>query len=78
MPVVEVSLPEDVYAEFERVADEEFMSEERAVEELLSLGVDAYQTGPTEESEGIDDRLEGAEGNLWDTAEDRSFEEDSL
>ena len=76
MPVVEVSLPEDVYAEFQRVADEEFHSEERAVEELLSLGVDAYQTSPSDDVDELEERFEGAESNLWDTADDRSFEED--
>ncbi|MFB6131009.1 MAG: hypothetical protein ABEJ28_09340 [Salinigranum sp.] len=78
MPVVEVSLPEDVYAEFERAVDEEFMSEERAVEELLGLGVDAYRSEPDSDEEEISSRFAGAEGNLWDTADDRSFEDDTL
>ena len=78
MPVVEVSLPEDVYAEFERMASEEFISEEQAVEELLSLAVDAYQTDTATEPAGLNERFEGAESNLWDTAADPSLEDDTL
>jgi len=49
MSVVEVTLPDEVYVQFERMVEEEFVSEEQAVEELLTLAIDAY--GPPEGEE---------------------------
>lgn len=69
MPDVEVSLPQDVYAQFERLVDEEFVTEEEAVEELLSAGLDAYTRDTTSDNPATDMADEYAE-DMWDTAED--------
>jgi Arc/MetJ-type ribon-helix-helix transcriptional regulator len=46
MPTAEVSLPDDVDIEIRQlVEDGEFINRDQAVEELLSLGVSAYNTG---------------------------------
>jgi Arc/MetJ-type ribon-helix-helix transcriptional regulator len=45
MPTAEVSLPDDVDIEIRQlVEDGEFINRDQAVEELLSLGVSAYDT----------------------------------
>lgn len=45
MPTAEVSLPDDVDIEIRQLVDEgEFINHDQAVEELLSLGVSAYNT----------------------------------
>ena len=69
MPNVEVSLPQDVYAQFERLVDEEFVTEEEAVEELLSAGLDAYTRDTSGADPGTDMADEYAD-DMWDTAED--------
>ncbi|MFB6092134.1 MAG: hypothetical protein ABEK02_03885 [Haloquadratum sp.] len=70
MPIVEVTLPDELLNEFEQLVDEEFVSQEQAVEELLSMGIDAYNVDVVDESEPGDDFIEGAENNLFDTASD--------
>lgn len=70
MPVVEVTLPDELLTEFEQLVDEEFVSEEQAVEELLSMGIDAYNVNIVDESTPGDDFMDGAENNLFDTASD--------
>ncbi|WP_136716230.1 DUF7120 family protein [Halorientalis salina] len=69
MPNVEVSLPQDVHAQFERLVEEEFVTEEEAVEELLSAGLDAYTRDTTTDDPGTDMADEYAD-DMWDTAED--------
>jgi hypothetical protein len=74
---IEISLPNDTYAEFERLVDEEFLTRERAIEELLSMGLSAY--GPAGSSDAdssapLDSGFgEGAENNLWDTSGREEF-----
>jgi len=70
MPIVEVTLPDELLSEFEQLVDEEFVTEEQAVEELLSMGIDAYNVEVVDESEPGDDFMDGAENNLFDTASD--------
>ena len=70
MPIVEVTLPDELLSEFEQLVDEEFVTEEQAVEELLSLGIDAYNVEVVDDSEPGDDFMDGAENNLFDTASD--------
>ena len=70
MPFVEVTLPDELLSEFEQLVDEEFVTEEQAVEELLSMGIDAYNVDVVDESEPGDDFMDGAENNLFDTASD--------
>jgi hypothetical protein len=70
MPIVEVTLPDELLSEFEQLVDEEFVSQEQAVEELLSMGIDAYNVNVVDDSEPGDDFMEGAENNLFDTASD--------
>ncbi|SFG71479.1 hypothetical protein SAMN04488063_2755 [Halopelagius inordinatus] len=79
MPVVEVSLPDELLSEFEHLVDEEFVTEEQAVEELLSMGIDAYNVDVVDDSPPGDDFMEGAENNLFDTADDPgNIEDDRL
>ena len=50
MPKVEVSLPDRVETEIDRLVEQgEFVNRDQAVEELLSMGVSAYDT--TEETD---------------------------
>ncbi|SFR67093.1 DUF7120 family protein [Halogeometricum limi] len=70
MPIVEVTLPDELLSEFEQLVDQEFVSEEQAVEELISMGIDAYNVNVVDESTPGDDFLDGAENNLFDTASD--------
>jgi Arc/MetJ-type ribon-helix-helix transcriptional regulator len=45
MPTAEISLPDDVDIEINQLVEEgEFINRDQAVEELLSLGVSAYNT----------------------------------
>ena len=67
MPEIEVSLPEELYSEFEHLVNEEFVNRDEAVEELLTAGIDAY-TREFEEPEESDIAEEFA-GDMWDTAE---------
>lgn len=69
MPDVEVTLPDDLYAQLQRIAEEEFVNERDAVEQLLSAGLDAYRPRETTEPAGTDLSEEFAE-DMWDTAED--------
>ena len=79
MPIVEVTLPDELLSEFEQLVDEEFVTEEQAVEELLTMGIDAYNVDAIDDSEPGDDFLEGAENNLFDTASDPGdLDEDTL
>ncbi|WP_144905559.1 DUF7120 family protein [Halobellus captivus] len=70
MPIVEVTLPDELLSEFEQLVDEEFVTEEQAVEELLTMGIDAYNVDVADDSQPGDDFMEGAENNLFDTASD--------
>ncbi|MBB6646827.1 DUF7120 family protein [Halobellus ruber] len=79
MPVVEVTLPDELLSEFEQLVDEEFVTEEQAVEELLTMGIDAYNVDVVDDSEPGDDFMDGAENNLFDTASDPGdLDEDTL
>jgi hypothetical protein len=79
MPIVEVTLPDELLSEFEQLVDEEFVTEEQAVEELLTMGIDAYNVDVVDDSEPGDDFMDGAENNLFDTASDPGdLDEDTL
>jgi len=54
---IEISLPDQTYAEITRLVEQgEFLDEDKAFEELISMGVSAYDT--TEEEPGeVDDEL---------------------
>ena len=78
MPTFELNLSDDVYAEFQQLADEEFVSEEQAAEDLIASGIEAYNVSVVDE-EPRDEMLDGAENNRFDTAEDPgSIEDDRL
>ncbi len=78
MPTFELNLSDDVYAEFQQLADSEFVSEEQAAEELISSGIEAYNITVVDE-EPHDEMLTGAENNMFDTAQDPgSIEDDRL
>ena len=50
MPDVEMSLPDRIDSEIDRLVEQgDFLNREQAVEELLTMGVSAY--APTEEGE---------------------------
>ncbi len=57
MPEVEVTLPDRIESDIERLVEQgEFLNRERAVEELLSMGMSAYET--TEEPAGeVDEEM---------------------
>lgn len=69
VPDVELDLPDDLYAQLQRMAEEEFVNEQDAIEQLLSAGLDAYRTTESDEPAGTDLSEEFAE-DMWDTAED--------
>jgi metal-responsive CopG/Arc/MetJ family transcriptional regulator len=75
MPTVEVSLPEDVFTQLERMTEEEFVSREAAVEELLSMGLDAY-TRDTGEDVAETDMAEEYADDMFDTAADPGMREE--
>jgi hypothetical protein len=63
---VEVNLPDDMYAQLQRIAEEEFLNEQDAIEHMLSAGIEAYR--PQESDE--DDLAEEFHEEMWDTAGD--------
>lgn len=69
MTKVDVTLPDDLYGQLQRIADDEFVNEQDAIEQLLSAGLDAYRTTESTEPAGTDLSEEFAE-DMWDTAED--------
>jgi len=66
MPTVEVNLPEALLAQLDRLTEEEFVTEEEAIEELITAGLDAYDTDPdtVEETDMAGDYGQGS----WDAA----------
>ena len=78
MPTFELNLSDDVYAEFQQIAEHEFVTEEQAVEELLSSGIEAYNVTIVDE-DPHNEMLDGVENNMFDTAQDPgSIEDDRL
>lgn len=61
MAQLEINLPPDVEMKVAQLVDQgEFETQEQAVEELLSIGVRAYQTGEdSKEDEPIGDGIRG-------------------
>ena len=77
MPRYELDLSDDLYSELQQLADQEFVSEEQAVEELLSSGIEAYNVTIVDDAPE-DDMMEGTENNLFDTASDPGDIEDDV
>jgi hypothetical protein len=78
MPTFELNLSDDVYAEFQQLAEQEFVSEEQAAEDLIASGIEAYNVSIVDD-EPRDEMLDGAENNMFDTAQDPgSLEDDRL
>jgi metal-responsive CopG/Arc/MetJ family transcriptional regulator len=67
MPTFEVQLPDDLYARFQRISESEFISDGEAYEELISMGLDAYNVEEEDAEGGIGDEYTT---EMWDTAED--------
>jgi len=67
MPTFEVQLPDDLYARFQRIAESEFISEGEAYEELIGMGLDAYNVEEDDGEAGLADEYAT---EMWDTAED--------
>jgi len=65
VPQIEISIPEEMVSEFERLVDDEFVNRDEAVEELLTAGIDAYTR--EYEPEEVDFAEEYAD-DMWDTA----------
>ena len=65
MPKIEVTVPDHIEMQIAQLVEQgEFVSQEEAVEELLSSGIKAYKTsGPTDESEGVEMEEEGMMGH---------------
>ena len=61
MPQVEVNIPDQIEMQIAQLVEQgEFVSQEEAVEQLLSAGIRAYKTsGPAEEEEGAGLESEG-------------------
>ncbi len=77
MPTFELNLSDDVYAEFQQLAEQEFVSEEQAAEDLIASGIEAYNASVVDD-ELRDEMLDGAENNMIDSAEDPGILEDDL
>ncbi len=60
MPEVEVDLSDRLLNELDRAAEEDFLNREEAVEELLRLGIDAYDVAEEEPEPGMGE-------DMWDT-----------
>jgi len=75
VPIIEVSLPTELEAEFERLADEEFLTREEATEELLRAGLDAYSTTVGDGQEDSD-YLEGFDNQFDTAAGDPDFQDE--
>jgi len=72
---VELNLPDDLYAQLQRLADEEFVSEQDAIESLLAAGIDAYRPRNSDGEPGADLSEEFRE-EMWDTAGDPAARDD--
>ncbi|ACV11344.1 putative transcriptional regulators, CopG/Arc/MetJ family [Halorhabdus utahensis DSM 12940] len=56
MPKVSISLPDRIENDIERLVDQgEFVNRDQAVEELLTMGVSAYDTGEDEPEVAAED-----------------------
>lgn len=69
MPKFELNLSDDLYSELQQLAEQEFVSEEQAVEELLTSGIEAYNVTIVDD-DPENDLMQGTENNLFDTAAD--------
>lgn len=57
MPQIEVSIPDQIDSELDRLVEQgDFINRDQAIEELLSRGISAYTTGDEITSE-LDDSL---------------------
>ena len=57
MPTVELNIPDHIEMQIAQLVEQdEFVSQEEAVEQLLAAGIKAYKTsGPMEEDHGMED-----------------------
>ncbi|MFB6267444.1 MAG: cell surface protein [Halodesulfurarchaeum sp.] len=57
MPTVEVNIPDHIEMQIAQLVDQgEFVSQEEAIEQLLSAGIKAYKTsGPVDDDTPIED-----------------------
>lgn len=69
MPSVEVSLPDHVDSEIDRLVEQgEFITREQAIEELLAMGVSVYETPESESQEPEEDLFTRAVDDQQDPA----------
>ena len=58
MPKISISLPDRIESEIDRLIEQgEFVNRDQAIEELLSMGVSAYDTDTEQEQVGPEDEL---------------------
>lgn len=73
MPEVEVALSDRIESDVERLVDQgEFMNRERAIEELLTMGLSAYETT----GETADEPGENPFTNVADEQQDPAMRDD--
>ncbi|MFB6094229.1 MAG: CopG family transcriptional regulator [Halanaeroarchaeum sp.] len=59
MTEVEVTLPDDVNAELDRLVEQgEFISRDQAAEELLSMGISAYDSMEPDDEPRVEETVE--------------------
>lgn len=58
MADIGVDLPDRILSDIDRLVEQgEFLNREQAVEELLTMGVSAYETTPEDDSTSVDEEL---------------------
>jgi Arc/MetJ-type ribon-helix-helix transcriptional regulator len=56
MPTIEVSLPDKIESDIESLVEQgEYLNRERAIEDLLSRGISAYNTTTESSDEGFEE-----------------------
>jgi Arc/MetJ-type ribon-helix-helix transcriptional regulator len=66
MPTVEVNIPDQIEMQIAQLVEQgEFVSQEEAIEQLLSSGIRAYKTsGPSDDDEDMDMGFENEGGMM--------------
>lgn len=74
MPTFEVTLPDRIESEIDRLAEQdEFLNREQAIEELLSRGLSAYNQTP---DSSTDDMYDDAFSQSLDDQQDPAMRDD--
>lgn len=77
MPTVEVSLPDRVDSEIDRLVEQgDFLNREQAIEELLSMGMSAYDTTGSTDREANEEWVTQAMEDQQDPAMQDEFDDE--